>query len=153
MTFFLVDPLVALPLRLPSPSLLSSCRCTVHLRPSPSPLCCRCAVALPLLPLLPLPLLLLLPPSPPPTFADPFIGWLLCRCVAVSPSRCHCRRCRCCHYCRHHQHQLLLIPLLVGCCVAVCAVDRHLLPGVLTLLIREFAHLHCLRHRQPWAAQ
>jgi hypothetical protein len=47
----------------------------------------------------------------------------------------------------------LLIPSLVDCCVAVCAVDRHLLPGVLTLLIREFARPHRIRHRRPWAAQ
>ncbi len=114
---------------------------------------CRCAVTLPSLLLLPLPLLLLPPPPPPPTFADPFVGWLLCRCVAVAPLHCRCRRCRCCPYRHHHHRPLFLIPLLVGCCVAVCAVDRHLLPGVLTLLIRDFAHPHRLRDSQPWAAQ
>ena len=142
---------VALPSRLSLPMLLSCCCCTIHCRLSPSPLSCCRTVALRSSPLLLLPLLLLLPPPPPPTFADPFVGWLLCRCIA--PLRRRCRHCRCCHYCRHHHRPLLLIPLLVGCCVAVCAVDRHLLPGVLTLLIREFARPHRLRHRRPWAAQ
>ena len=147
--------IIAFPSCLPLLSLLLRCCRTVHHCPSPSPLRCCHAVPSPLSPSSPLPSLSLLPPSPPPTFADPFVGWLLCCCVPVAPLRCRCRRCRrCCYHChRHRHHPLVLIPLLVGCCVAVCAVDHHLLPGVVTLLFREFARPHCLRHRRPWAAQ
>ena len=34
-------------------------------------------------------------------------------------------------------------------CLLTCAADRHLLCSILILLIGEFAHPHCLRHRQP----
>ena len=98
-------------------------------------------------------LLLLWPPPSPPTFADPFSGWLLRPWVTVAPLQCHCRRCHCCCYRRHHHCPLLLIPLLVGCCGVVFAVDGHLLPGILTLFIREFAHPHRLQHQWSWAPQ
>ena len=41
-------------------------------------------------------------------------------------------------------------PLRTGC-LLTCAADHHLLPGILTLLIREFERLHRLQHQRPWA--
>jgi hypothetical protein len=135
---------VALPSRLSLPMLLSCWCCTIHRPLAPSPWSCCRTVALRSSPLLLLPLLLLLPPPPPPTFADPFVGWLFCRCIAVAPLRHRPCRCRCCHYPRHHHCPLLLIPLLVGCCVAVCAVDR-LASGTIDLGQRNwYATVHLM---------
>ena len=88
---------VALPSCLPLPSSPSRCHRTIHRRPSPAPLGHRRAV---LLPLLPLPSLLLSPSPPPPTFADPFVGWLLCCCLpsAFAIAFCHATRQR--SFCR-----------------------------------------------------
>ena len=121
-----VQLIQSLPLSSPLPSLSSPFHCHCHPVHCPCRCICCCYSRHHHRPLLLIPLL---------------IGC----CVVALPSgrRVAVVATHCCCYCHHHHRPLLLISLLVGCSLDVWVVDRYLLPGVRTLLIREFARPHC----------